>query len=61
MKYKVIIPISLGERREVGEVVDLDKETAARYSEEIEKFVDEDGAESDEMLGAEKPKSKKKK
>lgn len=47
MKYKVLSPISIGERREVGEVVDLDKKTAERYSDELEAFVEEEVVETE--------------
>lgn len=71
MKYKVLSPISIGERREVGEVVDLDKKTAERYSDELEAFVEEEVVETEtetneeavvEEVGevVEKPKGKKK-
>lgn len=46
-KYKVLSPISIGERREVGEVVDLDKKTAERYSDELEAFVEEEVVETE--------------
>lgn len=71
MKYKVLSPISIGERREVGEVVDLDKKTAERYSDELEAFVEEEVVETEtetneEVVAGEvgevveKPKGKKK-
>lgn len=53
MKYKVLSPISIGERREVGEVVDLDKETAARYSDELEVFVEEEVVETETEINEE--------
>jgi hypothetical protein len=70
MKYKVLSPISIGERREVGEVVDLDKKTAERYSDELEAFVEEEVVETEtetneEVVAGEvgevveKPKKKK--
>lgn len=70
-KYKVLRPISIGERREVGEVVDLNKETAERYSDALENVAEEEVAETEtetneeETNGevgevVEKPKGKKK-